>query len=421
MDKGMSAGDERFRNMRIYLTKMRRDFSDFQRVTIWEYTKAVMPLIYRDEWDNNPLAIMKKHGVDTLPRGVCVVAPRRFGKTVSTAAFVLALALSCPGIAIAVFSTGDRASKALKKEVLILLDRMGDMATSRICRSTDEEVCFAQYPLPLGLGANSEYARKLYAAAETSRMFFFPSSEVGLRGFTANVAVVEEAAYIDPRLFSNVLAPCFTVDKFTMLALSTPDDEFNWYSLLLHNPFFRVVDFGMSCKACKRLGKSESCPHTLVTLPAWKPKAAQRMMKQLLAHDKTAYEREVLGIVVSTTTPMFKEELVTRFRRRRRFKFCIDKPPHYVYVTVDPSGGGFQSDFAVVSMAHELGDYAVRLYSCAARIIISSATAPMHLLLSFSQPHARAAMHLYSRHTRRLNMTGVRPGWTAWAHARASS
>jgi len=55
----------------------------------------------------------------------------------------------------------------------------------------------------------------------------------GNRGAGAKCIVLEEAAFIDPNLFFKVVVPIHSVNNTSLIAISTPDDEFNYFSKLL--------------------------------------------------------------------------------------------------------------------------------------------------------------------------------------------
>ena len=371
-----SEGDRRMDKIKFYLTHMHKDFEEFQKTTIWEYTKALIPHIYGEEWDRDPIRIMKKYGITALPRGVLVVAPRRFGKTVCTSAFILAMALAVPGMSIAIFSTGERASQALKKEVMQFVRGLKGIE-KRIVKRSGEDLVFSQDELPDGATLHSEIARVMAEAEDASRLMFFPDSETGLRGFTAKCAVLEEAAYMSQGTFTNVVAPCFGVKNFTVLALSTPDDEMNWYSVLLENGYFRTVNFGMACEVCTRQGEAAKCTHTNVTLPKWKTKEGQRMLKLLLANDQGAFEREVLGLVVGRAQLLFDKSWLYKFEQRPRYTFKRPGSYDFLFMAVDPSGGGSKSDFAIVTTAREGKHYVVCENDAIVSITNDSIVTPM--------------------------------------------
>ena len=46
-----------------------------------------------------------------------------------------------------------------------------------------------------------------------------------LRGCTADVIILEEAAFMKERVFFKIVAPLMGVDDTAVLAISTPDDE----------------------------------------------------------------------------------------------------------------------------------------------------------------------------------------------------
>lgn len=59
--------------------------------------------IYGDEWDLSCERVLRELGIDKVRPEVMVQTPRRFGKTVSVAMFVLSLLLNVPGVRICQF------------------------------------------------------------------------------------------------------------------------------------------------------------------------------------------------------------------------------------------------------------------------------------------------------------------------------
>jgi hypothetical protein len=62
---------------------------------------------------------MKEFGITRIRFEVMILTPRRFGKTVSVAMFVLSMMLCLPGVRVCVFSTGKRASSGLMQEIKV--------------------------------------------------------------------------------------------------------------------------------------------------------------------------------------------------------------------------------------------------------------------------------------------------------------
>lgn len=81
---------------------------------------------------------MRELGLTRIRPECLAVAPRRFGKTVAVSVFNTAMLMHCPSVQILVFSTGQRASTALNRACVGLLEYAG--ASDRIVKNTDEQV-----------------------------------------------------------------------------------------------------------------------------------------------------------------------------------------------------------------------------------------------------------------------------------------
>ena len=159
---------------------------------------------------------------------------------------------------------------------------------------------------------------------------------------------------MDKNVFFSVVVPLLGVGGTAVLAISTPDDEFNYYTELLElkvgdndEPLFNVIKVGLACDACVELGKSSECPHLVHELPHWKTYDRQVKMRKIMESDPELYTRENMGVVVSKKQFLFDPRLIKAF-------FAI--PPFIsthgitdAHVAIDPSGGGSQSDYAICS------------------------------------------------------------------------
>ena len=79
---------------------------------------------------------------------------------------------------------------------------------------------------------------RLHICSSLIDLLFFDLN-VGLRGCTADVIILEEAAHMNPDVFRQVVVPLMGVGGTAILAISTPDDEFNYYSKQTHTMTFR--------------------------------------------------------------------------------------------------------------------------------------------------------------------------------------
>ena len=139
-----------------------------------------------------------------------------------------------------------------------------------------------------------------------------------------------------------------------LLALSSPEGSDNYYSQLMNmkdelgRPFFRNVDCFMICEPCRKLEREKQilCNHVKQTAHWLSARKAQRL-KSLYKHDPSTAIREFGGISIDGFQPCFRKEDI---------KLLYDAPPiiqkyspDYVYVAVDPNGGG-PSQMAIVSL-----------------------------------------------------------------------
>ena len=138
-----------------------------------------------------------------------------------------------------------------------------------------------------------------------------------MKGVGGQIIILEEASRLDQAVFSEVVVPLLGVKNVTLLAISTPLDEGNFYSQLLSqkkpngDPLFNAVEVRLLCDKCKEEGKLE-CPH-VVELPPWKTSERQDLVRSLMSSDKAMYLREQLGIVTSGKSCAFHVPSIARF------------------------------------------------------------------------------------------------------------
>lgn len=169
--------------------------------------------------------------------------------------------------------------------------------------------------------------------------------------------ILEEAAHLKPALFHNVIVPLLTVDHTALLAISSPGDEFNYYSILQDlkdangDPLFENIRIGLACDRCVA-ANVEKCPHVLKRLPAWKSEGRHELVRSIYAENQEAMKREAEGQIVSSRQFMYLKKWVDAFAVRATEEFD-DRGVQLIHVAIDPSGGGTGSDFTIVSTVQE--------------------------------------------------------------------
>jgi hypothetical protein len=159
------------------------------------------------------------------------------------------------------------------------------------------------------------------------------------------VIVIDEAAHISLDLFYETILPMLELTETALLAISTPLDEFNYYSKLVEQkdengePFFMTIKAGRVCDDCSRLPYEQmiKCDH-VVDGAHWKNPRKLKRLKVLYDGDEARGLRELGGIPASDFTACFqKNDIETIFTNQRRHPLAA---PDAIFVTIDPNGGG---------------------------------------------------------------------------------
>jgi hypothetical protein len=187
--------------------------------------------------------------------------------------------------------------------------------------------------------------------------FFF----VEVRGFQADLIILEEAAWMDQRIYINTVLPVTGNKGVGTLAITTPGDDLNWFSFLsdLIDPLtgkliFKTYFVGGACTACQAAGKPEDCTHK--EMPPWKDPAVMQRMKAIM--NVESFNREIGGII-TIDAKLIYAHFVPSFRTLKRHVWSV--PPDLIFVAVDPAGGGSQSHYEITSIALDQGRWVVSL------------------------------------------------------------
>jgi len=160
----------------------------------------------------------------------------------------------------------------------------------------------------------------------------------------ADLIIIDEMAFIPPELFFKVIVPILQMQNTCLFALSSPEGSQNFFSKLINlkvngENFFRVCDCQMICEECRKLepDKQILCNHVKQTAKWLNSKKGQRL-KLLYGADSATVAKEMMGIIADDYLPCFPAERIEAL-----FVAPVKKTlstPKYVFITVDPSGGG---------------------------------------------------------------------------------
>lgn len=167
---------------------------------------------------------------------------------------------------------------------------------------------------------------------------------------------------MDEGVFKEVIIPLLGVAKTATLAISTPDDEMNHYTQLmdLHvdgKRVFKILKVGLSCGRCLR--RAVKCIHRKGKLPVWKDEDRQKLLEAMYGGseaDQRLMMRETHGMTQTEDFFLFRQ-WIPALKSRRPYTF--KEKVKYVFMGIDPAGGGRQSDWAIYTGAYEDGKYVV--------------------------------------------------------------
>lgn len=156
---------------------------------------------------------------------------------------------------------------------------------------------------------------------------------------------MDEAAYIDPDLFFKVIVPILSMRMTSLILLSSPEGEGNYFSNLTTmkkedgSDFFQLVDCFRICSKCMKLErvKAMACPH-IKTTPHWLSSKKIAELKTLYKANPEDALREFGGMSISNHKPaLLKDEVQRLFKR---VPYASPTNPSIIFTACDPNGGG---------------------------------------------------------------------------------
>ena len=184
------------------------------------------------------------------------------------------------------------------------------------------------------------------------------------RGTGGHIAILEEAAYINPRLVYEVVVPTLSTGC-SLIAISTISaDESNFLSKLVDardgrgNSLFNVLNLRMVCNACQRRGAELTCAHMLGQLPRWQSRGRHDFIQRVMSTEEDTFLVEMRGVVADgMKQPAFDVNAVNDLMTNPEMVFTPSGADiKHLFVALDPAAGGEQSEYAVVSAFYDSAD-----------------------------------------------------------------
>lgn len=184
----------------------------------------------------------------------------------------------------------------------------------------------------------------------------------------ADVLIVEEAAYIDLRLFYEVVMPLLEMARSVMIMISTPVNTFNFFSKLLElkdddgNPVFLSYSVDLVCKRCRVGDHPERCRHMVHMLPRWKSEDKMKTAEIIMQDEVTTLLRESRGLVTDDALGYFAKDEIEAMIQSSPWSPRLDEYPRWMVIAIDPNtrSGKSSSNMALFAMTLEHGLFTVR-------------------------------------------------------------
>lgn len=340
--KTKSRGDIRYRDLITKLSMfdtgevMGWTRSNDQKLFHDDFIEASIKVIYGEEYRNREMEIIKNMGWTSTPQQeVCIACPRRFGKSVALIMFIVAALLSLPKVKIVIFSPTARQSENVSREVRKCLIEIlkGD---KRLKKKTLEMIVVA--------GDSESDQRELYA---------LPSNPDGTRGVTADIIVIDEAAYVDQELILQVVYPLLQVGKTSLLAVSTLKDDDSTYSHMISltdtdgEYIFKSRVFKLACNECMEKGDPSGCTHQTHRRPNWHDSARIKRLSNLYKNNKELMGQEIYGLSHSKNQKAYTPAQIELLMDQPKLPVTLQVSR--VFIAIDPSGGGASSNTCICS------------------------------------------------------------------------
>jgi len=132
------------------------------------------------------------------------------------------------------------------------------------------------------------------------------------------------------------------VEKTAVMAISSPGDEFNYYSMLLDlkrpdgSRLFTQIRLGLACEECMNIGKAGSCPHMQFLIPSWLSGERSEQAKLLYQADEASYLREAKGLIASSQRYIFDRRSIQLLKLREPYIIDDVTKVRTIHAAIDP-------------------------------------------------------------------------------------
>lgn len=328
-----------------------------QRQTHRAMLASLLPYIYGDEWEFRRADVNARLGFILNTAFVAFVAARSDGKTVAASMFLAAAmyALCDRCVTVGIFAM-------VQPQTTLFLERTRDYLC--LLPGGEDMYEFSSKQLrvfPRGTSHSSQTFSVMYAKSQNAD---------AARGLQPIITVADEAGFIPNRTYFGALLPMVNADRRVWWTVTSPTDNPGVFKTLVTrtlrngDPLCSVIRSQTVCGECAAEGL-KTCGHVLKMQLSHKTDPFKReAMSILYEHSAADRARELGGLIDMTTRNCFDRDAVDRALRHQ---VSVRNPVPFIFVGVDPSGGGTGSETAWVVATFQNDSYVVRLIASRAR------------------------------------------------------
>jgi hypothetical protein len=182
-----------------------------------------------------------------------------------------------------------------------------------------------------------------------------------VRGEAPRIIVIDEAAYMPEKQFTDNILPILGNGERALLAISTPGNDSNWYSRILlklkgENTPLNVIAKMLACTNCRLAGRAAQCQCNKYLAPAYKSMEVMEIQRAIL--DERTFQAEIQAVIGSAGDRVFSDLQIEQLKDCPRYTF---EHASVIFVAIDPSGGSLNRS-RCCAVAHALtarGGYVV--------------------------------------------------------------
>lgn len=300
---------------------------------------------YGEDIQRHLIRLLQETGFSELRSEAMVLAPRRYGKTISCSLWTGAELVTQPGHDVLIYSNNHRASK------MMLLQ------TYRVVRILQQNSDFGGQVIGLNKNESLTYRTK---DGHVNELKAYPAKPENLRGTgstrNTGTVILEEAAYIPLELVLEIVAPTLTRKNVKLIGITTVSGADSFIGPMAEAKFpdgrsvFLTLNFELVCSECKRAGTPETCKCLVGDIPYWQSSSQHEKLELIMAGRIDTFMKEIKGYSMDQTVmPAFEPQAVKFLKTRAAVMPSPELVAQEIFVAVDPACGGKYSKFAIMS------------------------------------------------------------------------